>query len=151
MTFLGKNLTKNLTMGAAAIAAVLLLTPGSGMTTTLDSASAAALASQAGYAADAGAVELVKDKGPGDFKCCGNGGGGGIPPGPDKFKGGGGGGGGKGGDNHHHHHRHWGPAIGGAIVLGLGYCSAQSARCEEEYGDNTGRYWRCMRRAGCSD
>ena len=60
--------------------------------------------------------------------------------------------GGKGGGNHHHHHG-WGAgaAIGGAIILGMGYCATQSDRCEEEYGDGTGRYWRCMRRAGCAD
>jgi hypothetical protein len=148
MTFINRKLI----LSTAALAAALFLAPGSGLPTALGAASAAPLASPAGPA-DIGAVQLVKDKGPGDFKCCGNGGGGGIPPGPDKFKGGGGGGGGKGdkGGGNHHHHRRWGPAIGGAIVLGLGYCSAQAARCEEEYGDNTGRYWRCMRRAGCSD
>lgn len=143
------SINRKLILSTAALAAALFLTPGSGLPTALGVASAAPLAPLA-ESADIGAVILAKDKGPGDFKCCGNGGGGGIPPGPDKFKGGGGGGGGKGGGNHHHHH-HWGPAIGGAIVLGLGYCSAQSARCEEEYGDSTGRYWRCMRRAGCSD
>jgi len=146
-------ISRKLTLGAAAVAAALLLLPGSGLPTALGVASAAPLATPAGSAADAGAVILVKDKGPGGFKCCGNGGGGGIPPGPGDFKGGGGGGG-KGGKGGGHHHHGWGPGaavVGGAIVLGLGYCSAQSARCEEEYGDNTGRYWRCMRRAGCSD
>jgi hypothetical protein len=147
MTFINRKLI----LSAASLAAALFLAPGSGLPTALGVASAAPLAPLA-EPTDIGTIRLVKDKGPGDFKCCGNGGGGGIPPGPDKFKGGGGGDGGKGGKgggNHHHHH--WGPAIGGAIVVGLGYCSAQSARCEEEYGDNTGRYWRCMRRAGCSD
>jgi hypothetical protein len=143
MNFFGKNLT----LGAAAVAVALLLAPGAGMSTTLGGATAAQLAPQAGVAADAGTVILAKDKGPGDFKCCGKGGGGGIPPGPGDFKGGG-----KGGGNHHHHHG-WGAgaAIGGAIILGMGYCATRSASCEEEYGDGTGRYWRCMRRAGCAD
>jgi len=140
-----------LTLGAVAVAAALLFGPASGLSTTLGGATAAQLAPQAGVAADAGPVVLVKDKGPGGFKCCGNGGGGGLPPGPGDFKPGGGGGGGKGGGNHHHHHRGWGAAIGGAIILGMGYCATQSARCEEQYGDGTGRYWRCMRRAGCAD
>jgi len=147
MTFINRKLA----LSMAAVAAAVLLAPASGMTTTLDTASAAALAPQTGNAANP-AVILAKDKGPGDFKCCGKGGDG-IPPGPGKLKGGGGGdkgGGDKGGG--HHHHR-WGAgaaAVGGAIILGLGYCSTQSARCEEEYGDDTGRYWRCMRRAGCA-
>jgi len=141
-------ISRKLTLGAAAVAAALLLSPGSGLPTALGVASAAPLTPQAGSTADAGAVLLAKDKGPGDFKCCGKGGGGGKGPGDFKD----GGKGGKGGG--HHHHRGWGTGaavVGGAIVLGLGYCAAQSNRCEEEYGDNTGRYWRCMRRAGCSD
>jgi hypothetical protein len=146
---------RNLTLAAAAVAAALLLAPGAGMTTTLDAVSATSLARQMGTAADDATVILAKDKGPGGLKCCGNGGGGGIPPGPGDLKPGGGkggggkGGGGKGGGWSHHHG--WGAAIGGAIVLGMGYCAAQSERCADEYGDNTGRYWRCMRRAGCSD
>ncbi len=141
---------RNMTLGAAAVAAALLFASGP---TTLSVATAAQLAPQAGYAADTdAAVILAKDKGPGGFKCCGNGGGGGIPPGPGDLKPGGGkGGGGKGGGHHHHHHGWGAAAIGGAIVLGMGYCSTQSDRCEEEYGDGTGRYWRCMRRAGCAD
>jgi hypothetical protein len=53
---------------------------------------------------------------------------------------------GKGGK--HHHHNHLGVGI---IVLGTGvaYCTAQSANCEENYGEGTSGYWRCMRRAGC--
>jgi hypothetical protein len=55
---------------------------------------------------------------------------------------------GKGGKNHHHHNHGLGV---GVIVLGTGiaYCAAQSAACEESYGEGTGGYWRCMRRAGC--
>jgi hypothetical protein len=145
-------ISTKLTLGAAAVAAALLLSPGSGLLPIIHGvASAAPLAAQPGPVAGAGAVVLAKDKGPGGFKCCGNGGGGGIPPGPGDFKSGGGGG--KGGKGSGHHHG-WGPGaavVGGAIILGLGYCSAQSTRCEEAYGDDTGRYWRCMRRAGCSD
>jgi hypothetical protein len=143
MTFISRNLT----LGAAAVAAALLFGPGSGI--LLNSAAAGPLAPQASVAADAGAVILAKDKGPGGLKCCGSGGGG-IPPGPGKLKGGGGGGG-KGGKGGGHGWGAGAAVIGGAIVLGLGYCSATSNRCEEEYGDDTGRYWRCMRRAGCSD
>ena len=52
------------------------------------------------------------------------------------------------GGKHHHHHRHVGI---GVIVLGTGvaYCTVQAANCEENYGEGTGGYWRCMRRAGC--
>jgi hypothetical protein len=141
MIFINRKLASSM----AAIAAALVLAPGRGLPIGPGTASAAALAPLAGYVADADVVIPAKDDGPGDFKCCGKGGGG-IPPGPGKFKGGGGG---KGGGHHHG----WGggaAVIGGAVILGLGYCSAQSARCEEEYGDDTGRYWRCMRRAGCA-
>jgi hypothetical protein len=54
---------------------------------------------------------------------------------------------GKGGK--HHHHRH---GIGvGVIVLGTGagYCAVQAASCEQNYGEGTNGYWRCLRRAGC--
>jgi hypothetical protein len=118
-------------------------------------ASAAPLGSQAGLEADGSLVTLAK-KG---FKCCGNGGGGGgggPGGGPGGFKpgggGGGGGGGGKGGKG-------GGGGGGGnfwlyggsALVIGAGYCAVQSARCEENFGDGTRRYWRCMYRAGCAD
>jgi hypothetical protein len=141
-------ISRNLTLGVAAVAATLLATPGLGMSTTLGGAGAAPLAPQT-MSADAGSVILAKDKG---VKCCGVGGGG-IPPGPGKFKDGGGGGGGKGGKGGDGGGNGWGvgaAVVGGAIVLGLGYCSAQSERCEEEYGEDTSRYWRCMRRAGCA-
>ena len=52
------------------------------------------------------------------------------------------------GKHHHHGYRPW-VGVGGGIVLGTAYCSAQSASCAEEYGARTYRYWRCMRRAGC--
>jgi hypothetical protein len=119
------------------------------MSTAIGGAAAAPLAPQT-MPADAGAVILAKDKG---VKCCGVGDGGGIPPGPGKFKAGGGGGGGKGGKGGNGGGNGWGAGaavIGGAIVLGLSYCSAQSDRCEEEYDEDTARYWRCMRRAGCA-
>lgn len=149
MTFINRKLT----LSAAAIAAALVFAPGSGMSATLGVVSAAPLGPQALFGADSGAVILAKDKGPGGFKCCGNGPGPKPPIGPGGFKAGGGGGG-KGGKGGGHHHHGWGAGaavVGGAIVLGLGYCTAQSNRCEAEYGDGTYRYWRCMRRAGCSD
>jgi hypothetical protein len=146
-----RTIQSKLTLSAAAIAAALLLAPGSGVSGALGPAAAAPIGPQAGI--DAGPVVLAKDKG---IKCCGGGGGGGIPPGPGNFKpggkGGGGGKGDKGGKGGGWNHNHGvGLAIGGAIVLGMGYCAAQSERCEDEYGEDTGRYWRCMRRAGCSD
>jgi hypothetical protein len=48
----------------------------------------------------------------------------------------------------HHGYRPW-VGIGGAIVVGTAYCTAQAASCAEEYGARTYRYWRCLRRAGC--
>jgi hypothetical protein len=150
-----KAIKSKLTLSVAAVAAALLFAPGSGVSGTLGSA-AAPIGPQTSLDTDAGTAILAKDKGPGNFKCCGNGPGPKPPIGPGDFKpgGGGGGGGGKGGGgksggwNHHHG---WGAAVGGAIILGMGYCAAQSERCEDEYGDGTSRYWRCMRRAGCSD
>ena len=111
------------------------------MPTLLGVASAAPPGAQAGVGYGSGHVILAN--------CTGKGGGACKPgdpgyPGPSK-----GGKGGKGGG--HHHGWGAGAAIGGAIILGMGYCATQSARCEEEYGDGTGRYWRCMRRAGCAD
>jgi hypothetical protein len=57
--------------------------------------------------------------------------------------------GGKGGKHHHHGHNHHIDV--GVIVLGTGiaYCAGTSASCEENYGEGTNGYWRCMRRAGC--
>jgi hypothetical protein len=133
-------------LGAAALAAAVLMGPVSGPATGVVAASAAGLGPQTAVEAESSAVIPVK-KGPGDFKSGGKGPG---PDGPDGFKGGGKGGGGKGGGGkgHHHHHHHHGIGIGG-VIIGIGYCAIQSERCEEAYGEHTYRYRRCMRRAGC--
>lgn len=55
---------------------------------------------------------------------------------------------GKGGGGKHHHH-HWRHGVGGVILLGAGYCAVQVARCADIYGEDTSRYWRCLRRHGC--
>jgi hypothetical protein len=116
-------------------------------------ASAAPLGSQNGLETDSSQVTLIKNGG--DFKCCGTGGGGGGGfGGAGGFKGGGGGGGGKGGGGKGGSgsggHNFWRYG-GGALVIGAGYCAIQSARCEENHGDGTRSYWRCMYRAGCAD
>jgi hypothetical protein len=49
---------------------------------------------------------------------------------------------------HNHGHRRW-LGVGAVIVLGAGYCTAQAVRCEERYGADGWRYWRCLRRVGC--
>jgi hypothetical protein len=53
----------------------------------------------------------------------------------------------KGKDKNHNHA--W-VGIGAAIVLSTAYCAAQAESCEERYGDDSRRYWRCLRRAGCA-
>jgi hypothetical protein len=138
-----KSGSRMLILGAAIAAAATFLTYGSGPSIAGGIASMTSGVPHAGVAADAGVVTLAKD-----FKCCGKGGGGGIPPGPGGFKDGGGDGG-KGGKGKGAKGPGWGPVIGGAIVLGLAHCAIRSERCEEEHGDGTERYWRCMRRAGC--
>jgi hypothetical protein len=139
---------RKLMLSAAAVVAALVFTTGSGLPTASGIAAAATLGPHAGLNTDSSAVTLAKKAGP-VLKCCGAGGGK-LPKGPDDFApGGGGGGGGKGGKGGGHHHHHWGPAIGGGIILGLGYCAIQSERCEDTYGEDTRPYWRCMRRAGC--
>jgi hypothetical protein len=135
-----KSIGRKLVLSAA-VAGAVFLTFGSMQSMAGGAASVAPL--QADAAAHAGAVVLAKD-----FKCCGKGGGGGIPPGPGGFKDGGGDGG-KGGKGKGAKGPGWGPVIGGAIVLGLAHCAVQSERCEDEYGEGTERYRRCMRRAGC--
>jgi hypothetical protein len=136
-----------LVLSAAAFAAAVLLTTGSGATGV---ASAASFVPQPAPQSDSSAVVLVK-KGPGGFMPGGKGPGPKPPIGPGGLKPGGKGGGGKGGKGGHHGHHHWGYGIGGAIILGAGYCAIQAERCATTYGDGTYRYWRCMQRVGCAD
>ena len=80
MTFINSRLM----LSTAALAAAVLLAPGSGMSTTLGVSAANPIEPQAGFAADASPVILAKDKG---LKCCGKGG------------------------HHHHHHSHRRPHL----------------------------------------
>jgi hypothetical protein len=148
-----RSITTKLALSTAVVVAAFFLAPGSGLPTALGTASAAPLAPQASLEADSTLVTLAKKAGPGGpggFKCCG-GGGGGIPPGPGGFKPGGGGGGGKGGGKGggHHHHHLWGYGVGGALILGVGYCSSRAELCAHRWGAYTHNYRVCMRRGGC--
>jgi hypothetical protein len=98
--------SRNLIVGAAAMAAAAFFAPVAGT-----SASAASLGPQTGLAADGGSMTLAEKA--------------------------------------DHHHRRWPYIVGGAVVLGLGYCAVQADQCAEAYGTYNYWYRRCMRRAGC--
>src|SRR5262245_41883319 len=137
-----KSVSRKLILSAAIAAAATVLAYTAGPSIAGGVTSAAPLAPLASLDADAGPVILATD-----FKCCGKGRNG-ITPRPGDFEpnpteGGKGGKGAEGGNGN------WGAVVGGAIVLGLTHCAIRSERCEEEHGEDTERYWRCMRRAGC--